>query len=65
MATVHFTMSQPGTYYYKVLESGEPAPTAAEVKAGEHHSGTTSGEITITPVLCCEVAKDIYILLMV
>ena len=58
-ATVKFTSSEAGTYYYEVVESGAATPTIGTTGAG---TSCISGENTISlNSLAGAAAKDIYI----
>ncbi len=47
-ATVKFTSSEAGTYYYKVVTHGAAAPTADEIMKSTTHGTASAGETTIT-----------------
>ena len=57
-ATVKFTSSEAGSYFYKVVEHGAAAPTVDTSKNG---TSAVKGENTITLSNLTEDARDIYI----
>ena len=63
-ATVKFTSSEAGTYYYKVVTHGAAAPTADEIMKSTTHGTASAGETTITLSNLTEDARDIYIVVV-
>ena len=57
-ATVKFTSSEAGNYFYKVVDHGAAAPT---VDTGKNGASAVQGENTITLSNLTEDARDIYI----
>jgi len=57
-ATVKFTSSEAGSYYYKVVASGAAEPTIAATGSGQ---SAVAGENTITLTNLTAGARDIYI----
>ena len=60
-ATVKFTSSEAGTYYYKVVNHGATAPTVDTTKSG---TAAVKGENTISLTNLTEEARDIYIVVV-
>ena len=60
-ATVKFTSSEAGNYFYKVVDHGAAAPTADEIMKSTTHGTASAGENTITLSNLTEDARDIYI----
>ena len=60
-ATVKFTSSEAGSYFYKVVDHGAAAPTVDTSKSG---TAAVKGENTITLSNLTEDARDIYIVVV-
>ena len=60
-ATVKFTSSEAGNYFYKVVDHGAAAPT---VDTGKNGASAVQGENTITLSNLTEGARDIYIVVV-
>ena len=60
-ATVKFTSSEAGNYFYKVVDHGAAAPT---VDTGKNGASAVQGENTITLSNLTEDARDIYIVVV-
>ena len=60
-ATVKFTSSEAGNYFYKVVDHGAAAPTVDTSKSG---TSAVKGENTITLSNLTEDARDIYIVVV-
>lgn len=60
-ATVKFTSSEAGNYFYKVVDLGAAAPTVDTSKSG---TSAVKGENTITLSNLTEGARDIYIVVV-
>ena len=60
-ATVKFTSSEAGNYFYKVVDHGAAAPT---VDTGKNGTSAVKGENTITLSNLTEDARDIYIVVV-
>ena len=60
-ATVKFTSSEAGNYFYKVVDHGAAAPT---VDTGKNGTAAVQGENTITLSNLTEGARDIYIVVV-
>ena len=60
-ATVKFTSSEAGNYFYKVVDHGAAAPT---VDTGNNGTSAVKGENTITLSNLTEDARDIYIVVV-
>ena len=60
-ATVKFTSSEAGNYFYKVVDHGAAAPT---VDTGKNGTSAVQGENTITLSNLTEDARDIYIVVV-
>ena len=60
-ATVKFTSSEAGSYFYKVVDHGAAAPT---VVTGKNGTAAVQGENTITLSNLTEDARDIYIVVV-
>ena len=60
-ATVKFTSSEAGNYFYKVVDHGAAAPT---VDTGKNGTAAVQGENTITLSNLTEDARDIYIVVV-
>ena len=60
-ATVKFTSSEAGNYFYKVVDHGAAAPTVDTSKSG---TAAVKGENTITLSNLTEDARDIYIVVV-
>ena len=60
-ATVKFTSSEAGNYFYKVVDHGAAAPT---VNTGKNGTSAVQGENTITLSNLTEDARDIYIVVV-
>ena len=60
-ATVKFTSSEAGTYYYKVVNHGATAPTVDTTKNG---TAAVKGENTISLTNLTAEARDIYIVVV-
>ena len=60
-ATVKFTSSEAGNYFYKVVDHGAAAPT---VDTGNNGTSAVQGENTITLSNLTEDARDIYIVVV-
>ena len=60
-ATVKFTSSEAGNYFYKVVDLGAAAPTVDTSKSG---TSAVKGENTITLSNLTEDARDIYIVVV-
>ena len=60
-ATVKFTSSEAGNYFYKVVDHGAAAPT---VDTGKNGTAAVKGENTITLSNLTEDARDIYIVVV-
>ena len=63
-ATVKFTSSEAGTYYYKVVTHGAAAPTVDEIKKSTTKGTASAGETTFTLSNLTEDARDIYIVVV-
>ncbi len=63
-ATVKFTSSEAGTYYYKVVTHGAAAPTVDEIKKSTTKGTASAGEATFTLSNLTEDARDIYIVVV-
>ena len=63
-ATVKFTSSEAGNYFYKVVTHGAAAPTADEIMKSTTHGTASAGETTITLSNLTEDARDIYIVVV-
>ena len=63
-ATVKFTSSEAGNYFYKVVTHGAAAPTADEIMKSTTHGTASAGETTITLSNLTEGARDIYIVVV-
>ena len=63
-ATVKFTSSEAGTYYYKVVTHGATAPTADEIMKSTTKGTASAGETTFTLSNLTEDARDIYIVVV-
>ena len=63
-ATVKFTSSEAGNYFYKVVDHGATAPTADEIMKSTTHGTASAGETTITLSNLTEDARDIYIVVV-
>ena len=63
-ATVKFTSSEAGNYFYKVVDHGATAPTADEIMKSTTHGTASAGETTITLSNLTEGARDIYIVVV-
>ena len=60
-ATVKFTSSEAGNYFYKMVDHGAAAPT---VDTGKNGTSAVKGENTITLSNLTEDARDIYIVVV-
>ena len=60
-ATVKFTSSEAGSYFYKVVDHGAAVPT---VDTGKNGTAAVQGENTITLSNLTEDARDIYIVVV-
>ncbi len=63
-ATVKFTSSEAGNYFYKVVDHGATAPTADEIMKSTTKGTASTGEITFTLSNLTEDARDIYIVVV-
>ena len=63
-ATVKFTSSEAGNYFYKVVDHGATAPTADEIIKSTTKGTASTGEITFTLSNLTEDARDIYIVVV-
>lgn len=63
-ATVKFTSSEAGNYFYKVVDHGATAPTADELMKSTTKGTASTGEITFTLSNLTEDARDIYIVVV-
>ena len=63
-ATVKFTSSEAGNYFYKVVNHGATAPTADEIMKSTTKGTASTGEITFTLSNLTEDARDIYIVVV-
>ena len=63
-ATIGFTANVYGTAYYLVKNSGDAAPTAAQVVAGTMIGSIAPGAVTGKAVTLTAGAKDIYVVLL-
>ena len=63
-ATVKFTSSEAGNYFYKVVDHGATAPTADEILKSTTKGTASTGEITFTLSNLTEDARDIYIVVV-
>ena len=63
-ATVKFTSSETGNYFYKVVDHGATAPTADEIMKSTTKGTASTGEITFTLSNLTEDARDIYIVVV-
>ena len=63
-ATVKFTSSEAGNYFYKVVTHGATAPTADEIMKSTTKGTASTGEITFTLSNLTEDARDIYIVVV-
>lgn len=63
-ATVKFTSSEAGTYYYKVVTHGAAALTVDEIKKSTTKGTASAGETTFTLSNLTEDARDIYIVVV-
>ena len=63
-ATVKFTSSEAGNYFYKVVDHGAAAPTADEIMKSTTKGTASTGEITFTLSNLTEDARDIYIVVV-
>ena len=63
-ATVKFTSSEAGNYFYKVMDHGATAPTADEIMKSTTKGTASTGEITFTLSNLTEDARDIYIVVV-
>ena len=63
-ATVKFTSSEAGTYFYKVVTHGAAAPTVDEIKKSTTKGTASAGETTFTLSNLIEDARDIYIVVV-
>ena len=63
-ATVKFTSSEAGNYFYKVVTHGAAAPTADEIMKSTTHGTASAGETTITLSNLTKDARDIYIVVV-
>ena len=63
-ATVKFTSSEAGTYFYKVVTHGAAAPTVDEIKKSTTKGTASAGETTFTFSNLIEDARDIYIVVV-
>ena len=63
-ATVKFTSSEAGNYFYKVMDHGATAPTADEIIKSTTKGTASTGEITFTLSNLTEDARDIYIVVV-
>ena len=63
-ATIGFTTDEAGAAYYLVLNSGDPVPTEAQVKAGTLIGAVTVGANSGKAVVLTAGAKDIYVVIM-
>lgn len=63
-ATVKFTSSEAGNYFYKVVDHGAAVPTVDEIMKSTTHGTASAGETTITLSNLTEDARDIYIVVV-
>lgn len=63
-ATVKFTSSEAGNYFYKVVDHGATAPTADEIMKSTTKGTASTGEITFILSNLTEDARDIYIVVV-
>ena len=63
-ATVKFTSSEAGNYFYKVVASGADAPTEEDVLASSNKGTAITGVNTITLSNLGDGARDIYIVVV-
>lgn len=63
-ATVKFTSSEAGSYFYKVVDHGAAAPTVDEIKKSTTKGTASAGETTFTLSNLTEDARDIYIVVV-
>lgn len=63
-ATVKFTSSEAGTYFYKVVTHGAAAPTVDEIKKSTTKGTASAGETTFTLSNLGDGARDIYIVVV-
>ena len=63
-ATVKFTSSEAGNYFYKVVNHGATAPTADEIMKSTTKGTASTGEITFTLSNLTEDARDVYIVVV-
>ncbi len=63
-ATVKFTSSEAGNYFYKVVTHGAAAPTVDEIKKSTTKGTASAGETTFTLSNLTEGARDIYIVVV-
>lgn len=63
-ATVKFTSSEAGNYFYKVVDHGAAVPTVDEIKKSTTKGTASAGETTFTLSNLTEDARDIYIVVV-
>ena len=63
-ATVKFTSSEAGNYFYKVVNHGAAVPTVDEIMKSTTKGTASAGETTITLSNLTEDARDIYIVVV-
>ena len=63
-ATVKFTSSEAGNYFYKVVDHGAAVPTVDEIKKSTTKGTASAGETTLTLSNLTEDARDIYIVVV-
>ena len=63
-ATVRFTSSEAGNYFYKVVNHGAAVPTVDEIMKSTTKGTASAGETTFTLSNLTEDARDIYIVVV-
>ena len=63
-ATVKFTSSEAGNYFYKVVDHGAAVPTVDEIMKSTTKGTASAGETTFTLSNLIEDARDIYIVVV-
>ena len=63
-ATVKFTSSEAGNYFYKVVDHGATAPTVEEIKKSTTKGTASAGETTFTLSNLTTDARDVYIIVV-
>ena len=63
-ATVKFTSSEAGNYFYKVVDHGAAVPTVDEIMKSTTKGTASAGETTFTLSNLTEDARDIYIVVV-